>query len=109
MGQYSAYRISRAKQANNLERLSAAAQSADIREALAAVLETTRREWMLPLTAISAADEPVVKRSRIARPSIRYSRDATRGSAWSARIGGQERVDNIVRFAESDNTPEGAS
>lgn len=108
MGQYSANRISRTRQVNNLERLSRTAQSADIREALAAVLATTRREWMSQLPASPAADELVVKRSRVAHPSIMYSPDAKRGAAWSARNGRQERIDRLVRFAEPDNTPEGA-
>jgi hypothetical protein len=109
MGQFSANGISGSKQIINLEPLSRPSHTADIQEALAAVIATTRREWMLPLAAPSAAGNLVVKRNRIARRSIRFSPDATRSAAWSVSVSPQERVDSLLRSAELDNPPEGAS
>ena len=82
-------------------------RTADIGQALAAVLATTRREWMSPRPESPAPDEAAVNRVRFAHPLIRFALDAKRSNSWRARIGRQAWIQSVVQLAELDRTPEG--
>ncbi len=85
------------------------ARPADIEQALAAIVATTRREWMSREPASPVPDETVVKRARFAHPLIRFALDAKRSTTWRARIGRQAWIQSVVQLAESDRTSEGTS
>lgn len=61
-----------------LDPLSRTARTVDMERAIAAIVATTRREWMSPRPASHAAEASAAKRARLAHPLIRYSLDAKR-------------------------------
>jgi hypothetical protein len=91
------------------ERLGRPARPADIEKALAAIVATTRREWMSQEPAPPAPDDTVVKRARLAHPLVRFALDAKRSTVWRARIGRQAWIRSVVQFAELERTPESSS
>ena len=56
-----------------------------IRQATAAIISITRREWMAQRLAPAAPDEVAANRARYAHPLIRFALDAKRISVWRAR------------------------
>ena len=92
-----------------LDRLERLARPADIEQALAAIVATTRREWMSAQPSAQAPDDTTVKRARFAHPLIRFALDAKRSTAWRLRVGRQAWIQSVVQFAELDRTPEGTS
>ncbi|MBE0623274.1 MAG: hypothetical protein IH606_00555 [Burkholderiales bacterium] len=94
---------------DNLFRLTLPVRPADIRQALADIVATTRREWMSPLPVATSPDGPMLKRERLAQQLIRRSPGARRGATRRARIGRQEWIKHLVLFVELDQTPEGTS
>jgi hypothetical protein len=91
-----------------LARLDQLTRRVDMAQALAAIIATTRRDWMSPVTASSAPDGTAVSRGRLAHPLIRFALDAKRGSVWRARIGRQRWIQSVVQLAQLDRTPEGS-
>lgn len=82
------------------------AQSADIAQAIAAILATTRREWTSQDTE-SCRPDAAGGRQRIAHPLIRFALDAQRSNAWRARIGRRAWIRSVAKLAGLDRTPEG--
>lgn len=94
--------------AERLDRAHRMARPTGVGQTIAAIIATTRREWMSQGRASPAPDEAGVDRARFAHPLIRIALDATRSSSWRARADRQERIQSVDRFADLDRTPSGA-
>jgi len=81
------------------------ARLTDVGQTIAAIIATTRREWMSQGRASPAPDESAADRARLAHPLIRFALDAKRSSSWRARADRQERIQSVERFADQDCTP----
>ena len=84
------------------------ARLADAGQIIAAIIATTRREWMSQGRASPAPEECAENCTRFAHPLIRLALDAKHSSSWRARAERQERIKSVELFAHLDCTPRGA-
>jgi hypothetical protein len=79
----------------------------DARQTIAAIIATTRREWLSQKRASPAATEVALDRPRLAHPLVRYAFDSKRSSSWRARADRQGRIQTVERLADPDCALEG--
>lgn len=90
--------------ADRIDRLERMAQPADVGQVIAAIIATTRREWMSPGRGSPATDEAAVNRAGSAHPLIRFALDAKRISIWRARADRQGLPQSVEPSAIADRT-----
>ncbi len=91
--------------AYRIDRLERMGRPVDVGQVIAAIIATTRREWMSPGPGSPAIDAAAVNRAGFAHPLIRFALDAKRISAWRARADRHELLQSTERLTDFDHLP----
>jgi len=80
-------------------------QKADIERIIAAIIATTRREWLSRGCEPLAQDRSDGNWNRLAHPMIRFAFDPKRINLWRARVDRQAPLPSARQLARLDGAP----